>query len=65
MLEDSSENDAEEDPVLTVIKERFSSNLDNKTNSIIFLSVEQENGAEVLFKIIQSVYFYVCRFLDS
>ena len=35
------------DSLLSVIKDRFSSNLDNSVHSIIFLGLVQENGVEV------------------
>ena len=41
------EEDLKTDVLLNVIKERFSSNLDNNINTILFLSVENENGTEV------------------
>ena len=33
--------------LLEVIKERFKANLENTINSILFLSIVQENGVEV------------------
>lgn len=35
------------DSLLSVIKDRFSSNLDNSVHSIIFLGLVQENGVEI------------------
>ena len=49
--EEASQQDAEtddnQDVLLEVIKTRFSTNLDNTVNTILFLSVDQDNGIEV------------------
>ena len=48
---EASQQDAEaddnQDVLLEVIKSRFSTNLDNTVNTILFLSVDQDNGIEV------------------
>lgn len=45
---ESEVGDTQEDVLLEVLKAKFSSNLDNSVNTILFLSVDQENGNEVL-----------------
>ena len=42
-----AETDDNQDVLLEVIKTRFSTNLDNTVNTILFLSVDQDNGIEV------------------
>ena len=42
-----AETDDNQDVLLEVIKSRFSTNLDNTVNTILFLSVDQDNGIEV------------------
>ena len=39
--------DTQEDVLLEVLKAKFSANLDNSVNTILFLSVDQDNGIEV------------------
>ena len=52
---ESGVGDTQEDVLLEVLKAKFSSNLDNSVNTILFLSVDQENGTEV-FQSISSHY---------
>ena len=51
---ESEVGDTQEDVLLEVLKAKFSSNLDNSVNTILFLSVDQENGTEVFIKISNS-----------
>lgn len=44
---DAGQGVTQEDVLLEVLKSKFSSNLDNSVNTILFLSVDQENCNEV------------------
>lgn len=50
--EEKNQQDSEQklDVLLSTVKERFSANLEELKHSIIFLSVIQENGMEVVCK---------------